>query len=191
MTSRFDYTYRDDFIDDVDELVDIDLTGSNMNVSTSITTHDVSAVAVVGASVSASNVVASSITTTQFLSGLTMNAESNLCWGGHSLYEPYPQDTTDWDEVIPFDPDLEGMIDVSWLRKKLTAKDVLTDLWNLAELGIDTAQVVKDLYDFLYPQEQIPQQVLDALQQALDSMDEGGSNTLLRVNSFIHSLLHL
>lgn len=40
MTSRYSYTYKEDFIEDVDQLVDIDLTGSNMNVSTSITTSN-------------------------------------------------------------------------------------------------------------------------------------------------------
>lgn len=40
----------------------------------------------------ASNITSANITASQFLQGLTINAESNLCWGGHRLYEPYPQD---------------------------------------------------------------------------------------------------
>jgi hypothetical protein len=113
MSSRYSYAYKNDFIDDVDALVDIDLTSSNMLVSTSITTQGLSAAAVSGALVTAQDVVASNITASQFLSGLTINAESNLCWGGHSLCEPFPLDPSDWDDLIPFDADLEGMIDVS------------------------------------------------------------------------------
>ena len=104
------------------------------------------------------------------------NVLSNLYWGGNSLYDTYPGDPSDWDDLIPFSGDYEGMIDQSWIRKPLTAKDVLTDLWNLAEAGIDIAEAIADVSGFLDPAESvIPQAMLDALQSALEEgLDDGG-----------------
>jgi hypothetical protein len=177
-------------VEDLQELMSLDLPASNVDVETNISTNSVyatavSAVDVSGATMSASNVVASNITATQFLEGLTINAESNLCWGGHSLYDPYPNDQTDWDEMLPFDADLEGMIDVSWLRKPLTAKDVLTDLWNIAETGIDVAEAIADAYQFFQGtgQEALAQATADILSEALDNLgDETSSNPKVAVS---------
>lgn len=110
---------------------------------------------------------------------VALNVRSNLYWGGHSLYDPYPGDKSDWDELIPFQGDSEGMIDISWLRKPLTAKDVITDLWNLAEGGVQVAETLKDLYDFLYPEETaiIPELLADALGNALSGGDDDPNST--------------
>ena len=97
--------------------------------------------------VTASNVVASNLLATKFLEGLSINASSNLCWNGYSLHEPFPTDTTDWDDLIPFSGDTEGMIHSSWIYKPLSAKDIFEDFFNVAETVIDMAEFLKDMYD--------------------------------------------
>ena len=128
----------------------------------------------------AQNVTADHIVATQVAEGLVLNAASNLKWGGHSLYEVCPTDPSDWSDIIPFTGDTEGFIHTSWLRKPLTAKDVLTDLWDLAENGVTIAETLFDLYKWLNPQQQIPQAVLDALRDALDS-DNATNSNIIRV----------
>jgi len=119
-----------------------------------ISANAVQTINLVGSNLVGSNVTATTavtapvISATAFLEGLTINAASNLCWGGHSLYEPYPTDTNDWDDLIPFNPDMEGMIHESWIYKPLTAKDIFQDIWNIADLGIDMFQLLSDLSDF-------------------------------------------
>jgi hypothetical protein len=70
------------------------------------------------------------------------------------------------------------------LRKPLTAKDVLTDLWQLGELGIDTVQTLAKAYDLFYGtgQEALTQAAVEALGQALDNLgDETSSNPKIAV----------
>jgi hypothetical protein len=125
-----------------------------------------------------SNITSSNVTATQFLQGLTINAESNLCWGGHSLQQPYPGDPSDWDDLIPFSGDTEGLIHQSWIYKPLSGKDVLTDLWNIAETGIDVAEAIADAYQFFQGGEDaLTQAAVEALGEALDNLgDETSSN---------------
>jgi hypothetical protein len=199
MTSAYNYYYRDEFIDDLDTLVDVSLAASNVSLcnittgdlvgdgvlvsevqtinllgsnitSCNITTGDIIAddifgdgvivnavetINLVGSNLVGSNVVATNlmaspvITASSFIQGLSINASSNLCWGGHSLYEPYPTDSNEWDEVIPFQADMEGMIHASWIYKPQSAKDIFTDLWNIANVGLDLFQTFSDITDWL------------------------------------------
>ena len=146
-----------------------------------IAASNVLASSVAASTVVASNVTASNVVATRFLEGLTIDARSNLCWGGHSLYDPYPGDPTDWDDLIPFSGDQEGMIHASWIRKPLTAKDVLVDLWNIGETGLEIADFVLDnLMDKGALQAAALNAVSDALNNALDE-EPSSSNTRLRV----------
>lgn len=132
-----------------------------------------------------SNITSSNVTARQFLQGLTINAESNLCWGGHSLQQPYPGDPSDWDDLIPFSGDTEGLIHQSWIYKPLSGKDVLTDLFNAAELGVDIAQTLADAYQFFQgtTTEALTQAAVDALTDALDNLgDETSSNPKIIVS---------
>jgi hypothetical protein len=90
-----------------------------------------------------SNLSARSVEAASNSSALVLHARSNLMWGGHSLYDPYPGDENDWDDLIPFRGDEQGLIHQSWIRKPLTAKDILTDLWNIGEGVVDLAEVIK------------------------------------------------
>ena len=112
----------------------------------------------------ASNVVASNLLATKFLQGLSINASSNLCWNGYSLHEPFPTDTTDWDDLIPFSGDTEGMIHSSWIYKPLSAKDIFEDFFNVAETVIDIGEFLKDMYDLsqlLKPNADVPDMFWD------------------------------
>ena len=137
----------------------------------------------VGGDLSACNAkLGSNLTVARRAAALEVDVSSNLKWGGHSLYEPCPQDPSDWDELIPFSGDNQGFIHTSWLRKPLTAKDVLTDLWNLAELGVDAAQVLADVYSMFDPQQALTQAMIEALKKALDSANDPASSNAIRVS---------
>lgn len=121
-----------------------------------------------------SNLLADNVSACNLLQGISIDAKSNLLWGGHSLYDPYPQDPNDWDDLIPFSGDNEGMIHHSWLRKPLSGKDVLTDLWNLADAGFDVAEGIMDAISFFQGAsnaltEGAIQAIQDLLENALDS----------------------
>jgi hypothetical protein len=97
--------------------------------------------------------------------------------GGRSLNEPYPEN--EWTDLIPFHADfLEGFIDQSWLKKKLSAKDVLTDLWDLADAGFDIAEAIYDAYKFFHPDQGLPPGTIEALKEALQQDEESGSNAI-------------
>lgn len=175
---------RDDWVEDLQELVTIDTSSSNVHVIETLSTPmlGVTSNAVI-VSLDAGTVDVETQLTACNIRGITIDARSNLCWGGHSLREPFPGDPSDWDDLIPFQGDNEGMIHHSWLLKPLTAKDVLTDLWNLAENGVQVAETLKDIYDFFNPQEDvIPQAMLDALQTALEA---GGDDATSSNNVYV------
>ena len=217
MTSAFTFYYRDDFVEDLDALIDLDLPNSNMSVATDITTDSVMATDIttegligsnmwssniyseiivaddiltcglVGRDLVASNTVGSNVfaefvvgacnlVADNSVEGMSLKAGSNLYWGGHSLYDPCPQDPSDWDDLIPFSGDTEGFIHASWIRKPLTAKDVLTDLWNVADAGFDIAETILDAYNFFQGtgQEALAQGAIDSLNTLLDNALEGG-----------------
>jgi hypothetical protein len=177
MSKTTHYFYYDNFCEDLDEMLDLNYTNSNIDVLKSISTSNlaVSNDAVIQ-NLDVYKVDVEANITASNADFFKLNARSNLYWGCNSLYDPYPNDPTDWDDLIPFQGDYEGMIDQSWLRKPLSAKDVLTDLWNLAEAGIDIAEAIADLSGFLDPaQTVIPQALLDALDEALSGGNEDGS----------------
>ena len=193
MSKASQYFYHDSFCEDLDEMLDLNYTTSNIDVLKSISTSNlaVSSQAVIN-NVSTSNIVVNNEAVIHSIDAYTvdveanitssnadffkLNARSNLYWGCNSLYDTYPEDPSDWDDLIPFQGDYQGMIDQSWIRKPLTAKDVLTDMWDLAEAGIDIAEVIADVSGFLDPaQSVIPQAMLDALDSALSGGNEDGS----------------
>jgi hypothetical protein len=190
-----EYFQRDEWSDDAQELIHLNLDTSNVHVTNSISTANITVssnalirsveclTADVETTLSASNVVSGNVSACNVVAGTldataaqahVFNARSNLMWGGHSLYDQYPGDSTDWDELIPFNEDMEGMIDVSWLKKPLSAKDVLTELWDLAEGGIQVLETLSNLAGWFFPEDEgvLPQAVLDALQSALDGGTE-------------------
>lgn len=137
MTSSYQFYQKDDWVEDLQQLVSLDLNSKTIQIDENATVID---------TITTSNLTAHTITANTFLQGLTVDAHSNLTWGGHSLYDPYPQDPNDWDDLIPFSGDNEGMIHQSWIRKPLSGKDILTDLWNLADAGIDIGEAVLDAW---------------------------------------------
>ena len=218
MTSAFTFYYRDDFVEDLDALIDLDLPNSNMSVATDITTDSVMARDIttegligsnmwssniysdiivaddiltgglVGRDLVASNIVGSNVfakfvvgacnlVADNSVEGMSLKAGSNLYLGGHSLYDPCPQDPSDWDDLIPFSGDTEGFIHQSWIYKPLTAKDVLTDLWNIAEMGIDIFELLSDAFNF--GQGSMQSAVTGALAGALSGGAVAGAGALL------------
>lgn len=151
---------------------------NTVGVNVEVTPYDLE----VKDTVRTSNLLADNVSACNLLQGLTINAQSNLCWGGHSLYEPYPQDQTDWDDLIPFTGDDEGMIHHSWIRKPLSGKDVLTDLWNLADAGFDVAETIADAIQFFQgASNALTQGAINAIQELLDNALEN-SNQSLSIN---------
>jgi hypothetical protein len=138
------------------------LTASNVEVHDSVHSHVVTC---------------SNLDAADSASALVLNAGSNLMIGGRSLNDPYPEN--EWTDLIPFHADLsEGFIDQSWLKKKLSAKDVLTDLWDLADAGFDIAEAIYDAYKFFHPDQGLPPGTIDALKEALQQDEESGSNAV-------------
>lgn len=98
----------------------------------------------------------------------------------HSISQPMPGvdgsplgDVDWWFHVERSD----AFLHPSWIIDEQT---VLSDLWNLGQLGVDTAQTIKDIWDWFHPQGQITPAVIKAVADALqqDGDNQGGSNTI-------------
>lgn len=80
---------------------------------------------------------------------------------------------------------MEGKIHQSWIYKPLSAKDVLTDLWNIAETGIDVAEAIFDAHQFFQgtAEQALTQAAVETLEQALDNLgDEESPNPKIAVS---------
>ncbi|WIA29182.1 hypothetical protein OEZ86_011693 [Tetradesmus obliquus] len=170
-----DWWNRDAYLDDLEALSNALAPpahfGSNVSVQARTTATGTSNFVYTRCNYSVSNLEAADTVRAQ-----TIDVGSNLCWGGHSLSDPCPMDPSDWDDLIPFRSDMQGTIDVSWLKKPLSAKDVLTDLWNLGEAGVDLAELAYDLWSIFKEDKPWPEAMLQALQRVMDQVQEGGSN---------------
>jgi hypothetical protein len=111
---------------------------------------------------------------------LTIDARSNLMIGGHSLYDPCPSDTEwgTWQEFLPFNPDDQGFIHSSWLRRPKNTADILSDLWNVGEGIVDLAQGLYGAYELWQSLQgsTLEQAAIEAVKAILEDNGSSGSN---------------
>jgi hypothetical protein len=231
MSKAYSYYYRDDWVDDLQELVSLDLTESNVQVETSVYTSNLIADGLIQSSnilntglvetscvitsnltadglvqssntlntaliethtLSASNVTTSnldthtlSVTHSNFSTSnfSTSNFQGLIHINGYGISKPFP--TTDGsigDIDWWFNEEREDApINPSWIQGD---QNILSDLWNAAELGVDIAQTLADAYQFFQGGEDaLTQAALDALNNALDNLgDETSSNPKIAVS---------
>ena len=153
-----------------------------------ITAIEITASNVVASNVVASNVYSSNVTTidvdTQHLNlydpafSTTSNFQGLIHINGYDMSQPFPDSEglingIDW----WFNSERQGSpIHPSWIQDD---QNILADLWNAGELGVDIAQTLADAYQFFQGtgQEVLTQAALEGLNQALDNLgDETQSN---------------
>jgi len=172
------YWTKDTFVEDLAEIVSIDSRSNALGINKKPTcAFDVNGDVKANNIIVSNNLDASNITASNNIEGNDINILSNLRINGFSLYDECPLDTNDWNNLIPFKADA-GFIHESWIRKPLSAVDILKDLYDLADLGVDIGQAIWDLYSFM--QGDLTQQaLLQALQSALEQgLSASNSNQL-------------
>ena len=143
---------------------------------------------IVAIDITASNIVSSNVTTldatTQHLNlydpafSTTSNFQGLIHINGYDMSQPFPDSEglingIDW----WFNEERQNApIHASWIKDD---QNILADLWNAGELGVDIAQTLADAYQFFQGtgQEVLTQAALEGLNQALDNLgDETQSN---------------
>ncbi|WIA38950.1 hypothetical protein OEZ86_005102 [Tetradesmus obliquus] len=170
-----DWWNRDAYLDDIEALSNALAPPAHFASNVSVQALDV-ATGTSNFVYSRCNFSVSNLQAADAVRAQTIDVGTSLTWGGHSISEQCPMDPSDWDDLLPFRADMQGMIDVSWLKKPLSAKDVLADLWGLAEQGIDLAELGYDLWNIFKKDQPWPEAMLQALQRVMDQVQEGGSN---------------
>jgi hypothetical protein len=127
---------------------------------------------VISSNVEASNVVASNVSTRQLAlyGNTTSNFQNTMYINGYNVSEPFPDsdgliNNIDWWFNVER---ANAPIHPSWIQDD---QNILSDLWNLGETGVDIAQTLKDLWDWLHPTvpATIPTELLNALKELLDN----------------------
>lgn len=172
-------------------VIAIDVTASNLSgsnvIAVDVTSSNLSASNVIAIDVVATDTVAASngafpmlyatdLSVSSNMSAYTVNAEVNLDVGGHSLYDACPGTEADfWRNVLTFDPESLGYIDPSWIKKPITAASVLSELFSLGETAATVFNAAQTISDWLNPQSAVPQEVMNGIQDALNTLEDAGS----------------
>jgi hypothetical protein len=135
--------------------------------------------------ITASNVVASNMETNQLHfyssnyspSNFSLSNFHDMMWmNGYNMSEAFPNTGGTLDVDWWFNVERQNApIHPSWI---IDDQNILSDLWELAETGVDIAEAIAEVAGFFDPaQSIIPQAVLDALDKALSAGDESLSNS--------------
>jgi hypothetical protein len=133
--------------------------------------------------ITASNVETHTLSITDPDFATTSNYKGLIHMNGYNMSELFPTadgsvgDTDWWFNVERKD----APIHPSWIQDD---QNILSDLWNAAELGVDLAQTLADAYQFFQGgQDGLTQGAIDALNNALDNLgDETSSNPKIAVS---------
>jgi hypothetical protein len=151
---------------------------SNILNTALIETHTLSAT-----DTTASNVETHKLSITDPDFATTSNYKGLIHMNGYNMSEPFPTadgsvgDIHWWFNLERKD----APIHPSWIQDD---QNILSDLWNAAELGVDLAQTLADVFQFFQGgQDALTQGAIDVLNNALDNLgDETSSNPKIAVS---------